>query len=384
MKKSIYYWSPCLNPVGTVKSTINSAIALKRYGGQNYEVYLINACGEWNKYEDILIKNNVKTFNFGFNYFNFLPKEGFLQSRFSYLFIFLFSLIPFIKLIKSQKPDFVIAHLITSLPLLVMRLFNFQTQFILRISGMPRLNFIRKNFWKFISKKIFFITCPTIELEDKLKKINLFPKEKLSFLPDAIINFDNFIKKKNENLQNFEVFEKDRIIVSAGRLTKQKNFSYLISEFASFCEKNNQFKLIILGDGELKADLEKKIYELNLQRKVFLLGFKKNVFNIFKKAEVFVMSSLWEDPGFVMIEASMSNLFIISSDCPHGPKEFLNYGENGILFKNNIPGELSKSLFEYTQIGDTRKKKLRAKRNVSKYTKFRHFMKLNKILSEFK
>ena len=125
---------------------------------------------------------------------------------------------------------------------------------------MPRLNFIRKNFWKFISKKIFFITCPTIELEDKLKKINLFPKEKLSFLPDAIINFDNFIKKKNENLQNFEVFEKDRIIVSAGRLTKQKNFSYLISEFASFCEKNNQFKLIILGDGELKADLEKKIY----------------------------------------------------------------------------------------------------------------------------
>ena len=384
MKKSIYYWSPCLNPVGTVKSTINSAIALKRYGGQNYDVYLINACGEWNEFKDILLKNNVKIFSFGFNYFRFLPKEGFLQSRFSYLFIFLISFIPFVKLIKSHKPDFVIAHLITSLPLSIMRLFNFQTQFILRISGMPRLNFVRKNFWKFISKKIFIITCPTIELEDKLKKINLFPKEKLFFLPDAIINFDNFIQKKNENLKNFENFEKERIIISAGRLTKQKNFSYLISEFSSFCEKNDQFKLIILGDGELKSDLEKKIYELNLQKKVFLLGFKKNVFNIFKKAEVFVMSSLWEDPGFVMIEASLSNLFIISSDCPHGPKEFLNYGENGILFKNNVRGELNKSLFEYTQISDIRKKKIKAKRNVSKYTKFRHFMKLNKILSEFK
>ena len=50
MKKKIFYWSPCLNPVGTVKSTINSAVSLMNYGNDTYEVSIINACGEWDNY----------------------------------------------------------------------------------------------------------------------------------------------------------------------------------------------------------------------------------------------------------------------------------------------------------------------------------------------
>ena len=46
MKKKIYYWSPCLNPVGTVKSTINSAKSLSKFD-KSYDVKIINACGEW-------------------------------------------------------------------------------------------------------------------------------------------------------------------------------------------------------------------------------------------------------------------------------------------------------------------------------------------------
>ena len=46
-KKIIFYWSPCLNPVGTIKSTLNSASALIKYQSEKYDVYLINACGEW-------------------------------------------------------------------------------------------------------------------------------------------------------------------------------------------------------------------------------------------------------------------------------------------------------------------------------------------------
>ena len=55
-----------------------------------------------------------------------------------------------------------------------------------------------------------------------------------------------------------------------------------------------------------------------------------------KKSEIFILSSLWEEVGFAMVEASMCNTYIISSDCPNGPKEFLNNGDNGILFKNNV------------------------------------------------
>ena len=50
MKKNIFYWSPCLNPVGTLKSTLNSALSLKKYNDKN-EINMINACGEWNDYK---------------------------------------------------------------------------------------------------------------------------------------------------------------------------------------------------------------------------------------------------------------------------------------------------------------------------------------------
>ncbi len=55
--------------------------------------------------------------------------------------------------------------------------------------------------------------------------------------------------------------------------------------------------------------------------------------NILSMVIFFVLSSKWEEVGFVIVEAAISNLFVISSDCPNGPSEFLNYGNNGILFK---------------------------------------------------
>ena len=53
MKKKIYYWSPCLNPVGTVKSTINSAVAAVKYSKNTFDVSIINACGEWDEHRNI-------------------------------------------------------------------------------------------------------------------------------------------------------------------------------------------------------------------------------------------------------------------------------------------------------------------------------------------
>ena len=50
MKKNIFYWSPCLTPVGTVKSTMNSASSMATYGKDKFEVTIINACGVWDDY----------------------------------------------------------------------------------------------------------------------------------------------------------------------------------------------------------------------------------------------------------------------------------------------------------------------------------------------
>ena len=65
------------------------------------------------------------------------------------------------------------------------------------------------------------------------------------------------------------------------------------------------------------------INNLNLKDYVYLIGFKENVFKYFKNAECFILSSLWEDPGWVIIEAIASNTIVLSSDCPSGPKEIL-------------------------------------------------------------
>ena len=106
--KKIFYWSPCLTNVGTVISTKNSAIALSLYSKSNYEVTVINACGEWDSYINELRSNGVSVLNLTMSYFKYLPKEGYLSSRISYLIIFLISFFPLLFCLKLRKPDFLI------------------------------------------------------------------------------------------------------------------------------------------------------------------------------------------------------------------------------------------------------------------------------------
>jgi len=381
MKKKIYYWSPCLTKIGTIKSTINSAVAMANYGKVKYDVYLINSCGEWDDYIDYLKDKNVNLINFRFRIFKYLPKNGFLKSRISYILIYLFSFFPLLKLLKKNKPDFLIAHLIKSLPLTLLKFFKFKTEFILRISGMPKLNLFRKNLWKSLNKKLKIITCPTNELKNQLINNNIFDSNKILYLQDAILNMEEFVQNSKLNDVNIPYADDKKIIFAAGRLTRQKNFSYLIDEFNNFSE-NNDYILIIIGDGEEKDKLKKIIERNKLENKVFLIGYVKNIFKYFLKGNLFILSSLWEEVGFVLVEAAMSNLFIISSDCPNGPKEFLNFGKNGILFKNNIPGELTKSLTDYNRRLNFKSDLYALKKNAMKYTKFRHFTVLDKIICQ--
>ena len=67
----------------------------------------------------------------------------------------------------------------------------------------------------------------------------------------------------------------------------------------------------------------------------FFIDYKDNVYSYMKNADIYILSSLWEEVGFVIIEAALSNLLIISSNCPNGPKEFLLNGDAGFLFENN-------------------------------------------------
>ena len=377
--KTIFYWSPCLSKVGTVKSTINSALALSNYSKEKYKVKIINACGEWDDYKELFKQNDIDLIEFKFKFFSYLPKNGFLSSRISYLVIILFSFFPLLKVLKKDKPEFIIMHLLTSLPIILNNLFKFKTKFILRISGFPKLNMYRKFLWKRSSKNFFKITCPTKDLLSYLKKENVFDINKMFYLQDAIINIQDYIKKIKENDKVFldKIEKYNHYFLAVGRLTKQKNYPYLINEFINYLKIKKDGILLIIGDGEEKDALIELIKKHNVSENIFILNNINNVYPFMKKARALILPSLWEEVGFVIVEAAFCNLFVISSDCPNGPKEFLENGEAGYLFQNNKKDELKKKIENFTkEEGNLKKLKVRAKKNSTNYTLFRHYLSL--------
>ena len=105
MKKSIYFWSPHLTKVGTVKSTLNSAISFSQFSKKQYDIKIINVFGEWNDYKKTLEYHDIKKIDLTFNYYNLLPKYGFVPSRISYLIIIFTSIFPLLRLLKKEQPD---------------------------------------------------------------------------------------------------------------------------------------------------------------------------------------------------------------------------------------------------------------------------------------
>ena len=194
-----------------------------------------------------------------------------------------------------------------------------------------------------------YITCPTVLTINLLKDKKIFDFNKLKYLPDPILEIKEVNKQKKmlENIDNH--FSKKNTLLSIGRLTEQKNFNFLLEGFKKISEIYKDLNLVILGEGEQRRDLEKKINLLNLKGKVFLPGYKKNVFKYLENCKFFVLSSRYEDPGFVLIEAGIMNKIIISSDCPNGPIEIIDKNKNGYLFKNNSIDDFTKVLKKHTK-----------------------------------
>ena len=243
------------------------------------------------------------------------------------------------------------------------------------------MNLFRSMIWRIALNKIFKVTFPTLETLMEFKKLKLIDDDKLELLYDPVLNLKDISNKKHEIIPE-HYLRKEKYFLSIGRLTKQKNFNLLLNAFRKILPNNKQYKLVIIGDGEDRKNLNKIINKHNLKDYVYLIGFKENVFKYFKNAECFILSSLWEDPGWVIIEAIASNTIVLSSDCPSGPKEILN-NERGILFKNNSELDLIKSIDYFKKLDENKKKiiKFKAKIFIKKFTLLQHHKKLLSILN---
>lgn len=120
------------------------------------------------------------------------------------------------------------------------------------------------------------------------------------------------------------------VFVAAGRLRPQKDFPTLIEAFA-LVRARRDARLLVLGDGPDRADLEKQISDLGLEEDVELHGYTDNPYAYFSKATAFVLSSRWEGLPTVLIEALSCGAPIVATDCPNGPREILAGGRYGHL-----------------------------------------------------
>ncbi len=377
----LFYWSPFLSNIATIDAVINSINSLRKYDKNNkYKTFIIDSLGEWQeKLDRISGIGVIKLHNK--NYYKFLPKGNFVKSRLSQMIIFILNLNSLRKLLLKEKPNFLIAHLIISLPLILFFFFKFETKLIIRISGTPKLNKFRRFFWTLFSKNVHMVTCPTQSTLKKLDSFKIFPKEKLKLLYDPILKVNSINTKKKEKIEN--KFLKTDYILSIGRLTKQKNFFLLINAFKEIIKEYPNLKLIILGEGEDREKLEKLIKNLNLENIVFLEGYKKNIFNYLHNCECYISSSLYEDPGFTLIESGFLNKPVIAADSNTGPSEILNDSNNGFLFKNNDKISLVNQYLYFKKLSAT--EIMKKKKNLKKFSKnfsiFKHFQNLEKILS---
>lgn len=112
-------------------------------------------------------------------------------------------------------------------------------------------------------------------------------------------------------------------IVTMGRLTRQKGHAYLLRAFSKVVAVHPDMKLVILGQGEDENALKDLAKRLHIEDNIFFPGYIKNPHNIISKSLFFVMPSIYEGLGNVILEAMACGKMVVSTDCLAGPREIL-------------------------------------------------------------
>lgn len=376
-RKKIFFWSPMIGYVGTVKATINSAKAIKE--NSEHEVILLNILGEFNEFKN---KNkDIEVINI-FSFLNFLPRTGLLSKLSIYFFSFL-SLPVLILIFLKRKPNIVITSLVGIFPIFLKIVFFKKLKVFNSIQGYPKLYKFRKFLWKlFYSKSDLIITMT--ETTKKLLNQAIPELKKIVCIYNPIID-EELYELSNHKLGNESwYFEKNNFnIISIGRLTRQKNYIELLKGFNLFQKKylkqseNKRINLLILGVGENLKILKKYISENDIKN-IYFLGYKKNPFNILIKSNLYISSSLWEDPGHTLIEAAALKVPIITSNCLSGPIDLFD-NNNSFVYSSGNYLELAESLnyfFNHCNDQEKNKKIIEAEALSLKFCKKNFFNKL--------
>ncbi len=236
-----------------------------------------------------------------------------------------------------------------------------------------------QNSFKILCYKFIF------SLADKIivNSIDFKKKFKIKFNLDAVCIYNPLNKKeiikKSKIKYDIQFNNKKLHLINVGRLVDQKDQMTLLKAVNLIKDKLN-FNLLIVGEGEEKNKLLNYIKKYNLTKKVKLIGYKKNPYNLIRRSNIFILSSTYEGLPNVLLETQVLKTYIISSNCPTGPREILLNGKAGSLFKVGDYNSLSKMIIDFS------KKKNKHSKEISigykNLYRFDYNKNLNKYLKE--
>lgn len=311
---------------------------LKYFDNNRFEFYLISLFDfqeRTNLYN--LIPENVKVFRLNFK--NFLDLKNWYK-----LFI----------LLRKINPEIVISNLFFSNTVFrILKLFFWKLKIIIiehnTYIHKTKLQIFLDKILSKITYKIIAVSDTVADFTSRQEKINI-DKFQAIFNGVDVEDIFEFTKANSSTIDSikqklgFDV--NDKIIINVARLTQQKKLDLLIDCFYELNKSKNNCKLIILGDGGLKDELQQKIGNLQLSEKVFLLGAKQNINDYYMISDLFVLTSEIEGFALVCIEAMAFGIPVVSTRVA-GPDKYVKDYNNGFLADSNIKDLVEKIIFMF-------------------------------------
>lgn len=253
------------------------------------------------------------------------------------------------QIIKVKKPDAILSFLESAN--LINILCNFNNA-IVSVRAHPSTTY--KNDWlNRLIIKLYRFSKKVIAVSNEIKKdlIENFGlnEDKIEVIYNPA-DIETIKKLSTEEIEDElkDLFYKNEVIITCGRLNVQKDHKTLINAFnLALPHLKPNTKLAILGSGELEFELKKLVNILNLNNKIYFLGYRKNPYKYISKSKLFVLSSLYEGFPNSIIEAMICNVPIISSNCSSGPAEMFNNAPFSNLFEPKNEAQLASKLITF-------------------------------------
>tara|TARA_B100000989_G_scaffold297039_1_gene281690 strand:- start:498 stop:1604 length:1107 start_codon:yes stop_codon:yes gene_type:complete len=267
---------------------------------------------------------------------------------------YLICLFELFKYLKSNKNSVVLSFQANIYCIIICKLLGIKV--IVRSNSSPS-GWYHNYFKKFIYKKIISLADNIVVNSFDFKKQmenNFNVKVKTIFNP---LNIEE-IKKKSKKKVKYKFLDQGLNIINIGRMTDQKSQITLLKSI-NLIKNKIRVKLLIIGNGMEKDNLEKYIKKNNLSKFIKIKNYLENPYPFISKSDLFILSSKYEGLPNVLLEAAVLKKFIISTNCPTGPKEILSNGKGGFLFNIGDYNKLSQLIIYFNK----NKKKLRSKIN---------------------